>query len=239
MNFLRPLIEGKILKRYKRFLADIELKDGTIVIAHVPNTGSMKTCWAPGWKAMISDHRGSGRKLHYTLEMVHNGSSWIGVNTGWPNKIAKEAIEKKQLPEFSNYDTVLSEQKVGDSRIDLLLKDSKGTLPDKLSDKYVEIKNVTMLGDNQTAIFPDAVSVRGQKHLRELILLKQKGFGAAMLYIVQRQDVHSFKVAHEIDPVYAALLKEAYEAGVEIVVYQCSLNPHSINIDKKLPFIKN
>jgi sugar fermentation stimulation protein A len=231
MNFNHTLIEGNILKRYKRFFADVQTPNGEVLVAHVANTGSMKTCWAPGWPALLSDHRDSDRKLKYTLEMVHNGKSWIGVNTAWPNKLAQQAIEAGKLPEFKNYNIVIPEQKIGDSRIDLLLKSDDKKYPDQ----YVEIKNVTMLGDDGLAIFPDSVSERGQKHLRELTQIVESGGKAAMLFIIQRQDIKAFRAAAEIDPEYARLLKAARDAGVDIIAYRCDLGPKGIELVATVP----
>jgi sugar fermentation stimulation protein A len=228
MKFSQPLQEGKILKRYKRFFADIQLNN-EIVVAHVPNTGSMKTCWEPGWKALVSFHDDPKRKLKYTLEMTSNGKSWIGVNTSWPNKLAQEAISSGHIKELLGYSTITPEKTIGESRIDLYLT-GEGK-----KDCYVEIKNVT-LAQNQIALFPDAVSERGQKHLRELTHLSKSGHRACMLFIVQREDVTSFKPADAIDPEYGKLLREAAKAGVEILVYQCHLDVKGISLSKSLPY---
>jgi sugar fermentation stimulation protein A len=229
MKFDAPLIPGTIIKRYKRFLSDISLENGEIVCAHVPNTGSMTTCWEEGWPVMLSKSNNPDRKLPYTLEMLHNGSTWIGVNTGNPMKIAVEALNEKKIAELASYHEIKKEVKIGDSRIDLLLSND-------LTQCYVEIKNVTLLGENSQALFPDAVSERGSKHLLELIKLKKNGISAGMLYIIQREDVNHFSPATQIDPVYAKNLKMAFEAGVQIMPYQCSLSPNEIKIIKKLPF---
>lgn len=229
MKFTTSLQEGKIQNRYKRFFADIEMPSSEMVVAHVPNTGSMKTCWEPGWQALVSQNDDPKRKLKYTLEMISNGKSWIGVNTSWPNKLAVEAIKAGVISELADYENIQPEKKVGLSRIDLFL-----TSPN-LPDCYVEIKNVTMAQD-QTAIFPDAVSERGQKHLRELMELKKTGHRCCMLYIVQREDVKLFKPADEIDPQYGKLLRQAHQEGVEVLVYQCSLSRKEIVIDRTVPF---
>ena len=228
MKFETPVLKGKILKRYKRFLADIELENGEMITAHTANTGSMKTCWEPGWDVLVSFHDNPKRKLKYSLEMTHNGNSWIGVNTSLPNKLGKEAIEDGTIKELQGYKTLKPEAKIGKSRIDILLKDGPS------DECYVEIKNVTLLGEKKKALFPDSVSERGQKHLRELTELKKQGIRAAMLYIVQREDVNSFSPAKDIDPEYARLLKEAYDEGVEVLAYQCSLNEDEIKIQKPI-----
>ena len=237
MKFLTPLKEGTILKRYKRFLADIQLPSGEIITAHTANTGSMKTCWEPGWKAIISFHDNPKRKLKYSLEMTHNGKTWIGINTSLPNKLAKEAIENGLIKELKGYPFIKPEVKTGDSRIDLLL--SKEKEADTKKDQFfVEIKNVTLKGDDhqkKAALFPDAVSTRGQKHIQELIRLHKEGYNAALLFIVQREDVDYFSPAKEIDPVYSELLKKANKEGVLILAYQCSMSKKEIIVNRSIP----
>jgi sugar fermentation stimulation protein A len=232
MRFEAPAFEGKILKRYKRFFADVELADGQLITAHLANTGSMKACYEPGWRALVTYHDSPTRKLKYSLEMTGNDDTWIGVNTAIPNKLFKEALELKSLEPFADYDQIQPEYKIGDSRLDFFLQDSSS----KFADCYIEIKNVTLKGDNKVALFPDAKSERGQKHLQELIKLKIVGHRCAMVYIVQREDVTSFAPAIEIDPIYSKLLKEAVSAGVEIYPYQCKLSPQGISIKKLLPY---
>jgi sugar fermentation stimulation protein A len=230
MQFTQPLTEGKILSRYKRFFADIELENGEVVTAHTPNTGSMKTCWEPGWKALISHHDDPKRKLKYTLEMTHNGQSWIGVHTGRPNYIVYEAIDQGLIPELLGYEKIRKEVTIGNSRIDLCL--------DRADEKcYVEVKNVTLKGEDHwqgCALFPDGVSDRGLKHLHELIDIKKSGQRAVMFFLVQREDVNEFQPAYEIDPAYADALIQAQDSGVEILIYQCQLNDKEIKVIKKL-----
>ncbi|MBK25018.1 MAG: DNA/RNA nuclease SfsA [Halobacteriovorax sp.] len=230
MKFPTKLIKGKIIKRYKRFLADIELEDGQVVVAHTANTGSMKTCWEPGWKVLCSYHDDPKRKLKYSLELTNNGKSWILVNTSMPNKLAYEAVEKELIGELKGYDHIKPEAKIGKSRIDLLLTKETG------EKCYVEVKNVTLRGDDGGAQFPDGVTERGQKHLRELMEIKESGDRACMLYLVNRSDVDSFSPAEEIDPKYAQLLREAESAGVEILVYQTKITPSSVIVEKSLPY---
>jgi sugar fermentation stimulation protein A len=231
MNFDTPLIEGKILKRYKRFLADIELENGDIITAHTANTGSMKTCWEPGWNVLLSYHDNPNRKLKYSLELTNNGETWIGVNTSLPNKVAAEGILNGTVKELQGYSHLKPEAKVGKSRIDILLSN------DGENPCYVEVKNVTLLGENEQAIFPDAVSTRGQKHLEELTTLVQDGVRSAMLFVVNREDVSSFAPADQIDPTYGELLRKAAKSGVEILAYLCRVTPEGICLDKKLPVI--
>ncbi len=231
MKFSNPTMMATILDRYKRFLSDIELESGELVHAHVPNTGSMKTCWEKNWKVLISKNDDPKRKMKYTLELTHNGKAWICVNTALTNKIVKEALENGQIPELSSYKEIKPEKKVFESRIDFFLSQS-----DSHPDAYVEVKNVTLKGEGNLVLFPDSVSTRGQKHLRELTILKEQGFRACMLYIVNREDGEVFQPAKEIDPEYARLLIEAQKAGVEILVYKTNIDTDGITLGKKLEY---
>ena len=228
MKFKNELIEATLLNRYKRFLSDIELPSGEEICAHVPNTGRMDTCWAPGWKVYISHHDNPKRKLKYTLELTDNGKTLIGVNTSFTNKIAHEALSNKLIPELAEFDQIFPERKVLDSRIDFYLETSDGK-----RSAYVEVKNATLVR-NSVALFPDAVSTRGQKHIRDLIELKKQGHRSAMLYVINREDAKSFSPADEVDPVYSSLLREAAKEGVEIYAYSCKLNTKEIILHKKV-----
>ncbi len=230
MKFKDPLIKTKIIKRYKRFLSDLELSTGEIINAHVPNTGSMKTCWEPGWTAFVTKNDDPKRKMKYTWEITDTGEALICVNTNLPNKIVKEALENGQIREVSEYKTVISEKKVLDSRIDFFLQQ------EGLPDVYLEVKNVTLKGPQREALFPDAVSTRGQKHLRDLIELKKQGNRAIMLYLINRTDVDKFSPAADIDPEYARLLVEAQKAGVEILPYQTQITPEEIVVSNKVDY---
>lgn len=229
MHTYEPLLEGTLLKRYKRFLCDIVLKEtGQTVTAHCPNSGSMKGIPLAGSTAMLSHHPSPMRKLHYTLEMVHNGSIWIGVNTALPNLLAKHGIRSGIISELDGYPDIKREVKYSaNSRIDLLL--SHG---DDLC--YVEVKNVT-LTSGEHATFPDAVTTRGQKHLRDLIAMKQLGHRSAMLFIVQRTDCSLFRPAYEIDSAYAELFTTALNHGVEAYAYQVSVTPAQLSFVKQIP----
>ena len=237
MKYDHPLTPGKILKRYKRFLADVRLENGEVITAHTPNTGSMKTCWEPEWDVLLSYHDSPTRKLKYGLEMTHNGKTWINVNTSMTNKIALEALKNGQIKEMEKYSFFKPEVKIGQSRIDILAFNGPDENPKNATEKcYIEVKNVTLLGEKSTALFPDAVSTRGQKHLRELIEIKKSGHESAMLYIINREDTSSFAPAHEIDPEYAELLTQAEKAGVQILPYRCHLNESEVVIDQLVPY---
>lgn len=229
MKWDTPLKEAVLLKRYKRFLADC-LIDGEPFTVHVPNTGSMQSCWEPNWKCAVSTSSNLKRKMPHTLELIHNGESWIGVNTGNANKLTKEWLAQGLLPELAGYKTIQPEKKVGESRVDFYLENHPAHPP-----CYVEVKNVTLKLAG-IAQFPDSVTERGQKHLRELMDLKSKGFRAVMLFVVQREDVSSFRPAKTLDPKYSQLLKEAHSRGVEILVYQCRMGVQELGPGNSLPF---
>lgn len=237
MKYQTQLTPGKILKRYQRFLADIRLESGEIITAHTPNTGSMKTCWEPEWSVLLSYHNSPNRKLKYGLEMTNNGKTWINVNTSLTNKIALEALQNKKIPELAHYQFFKPEVKIGQSRIDILAFNAPEDNHKLATEKcFIEVKNVTLLGENNTALFPDAVSTRGQKHLKELIEIKKAGNDSAMLYVINREDAYSFSTANDIDPEYAKLLKVAEKAGVKILPYQCKINESEVVIDQLLPY---
>ncbi len=227
MKFDKKLVPGKIIKRYKRFLMDLEV-GGEIITAHIANTGSMKTCWQEGWDAMLYPHDNPKRKYKYSVEIVHNRKSWINVNTHATNKIVKEALENRMISELTGDYSIRSEYKVGNSRFDFLVEDSGGKT-------FVEVKNVTLAGDNGEVLFPDSVSTRGQKHLRELMDLKRQGHRAMMLYVVSREDGCSFSIARDIDSQYGELFDQARLEGVEIAVYQCVVNPNEVRLYKSMP----
>jgi len=231
MKFSAPLTEGLFVKRYKRFFADV-LVDGKIVVAHTANTGTMKSCLGENWPAILSYHDSPTRKLKYSLEMIHNGKTWIGINTSLTNSLAIEAIQNGTIKELQGYKELKPEVKVGNSRIDILLSDP--TNKKTPYQCYVEVKNVTLNDGLGNCLFPDAVTERGQKHLKELIQLKSEGIRAVMLFIVQREDCHAFKIENEIDPAYSKLLKEAIVSGVEVLVYVCKLSKEEIVVDRKI-----
>lgn len=234
MKFKSPLIAGIFIKRYKRFFADISL-EGEIVVAHTANTGTMTNCLGENWPALLSYHNSPTRKLKYSFEMISNGKSWIGINTSLTNKLAIEGIQNGVIKELQGYDELKPEAKIGQSRIDILL--TRNGLSESNERCYVEVKNVTLNDENGNCLFPDAVTERGQKHLRELMSLKAQGIRTVMLFIVQREDVNAFKIENPIDPIYCELLREAMISGVEVLVYRCKLNPEEIFVHQKLEII--
>jgi len=234
MIFPDPLIRGRLIKRYKRFLTDVELDDGSVVVAHCANSGSMESVNEPGAEVWLSPARNPDRKLKFTWEMIRIADTLVGINTALPNLIVSEAIEAGKVGELTGYASLRREVKYGkNSRIDILLED------DAKPRCYVEVKNTTMRRDLQAgpAEFPDAVTSRGAKHLVELSDMVADGHRAVMFYLVQREDAKAFTVAGDIDPTYAEELKKAMKAGVEVVCYDCSLNPEEISVNGKLPVL--
>lgn len=224
------LFHGKLLKRYKRFLADIILDDGQTITAHVPNSGKMTSTIEDACDVWVSFHNNPKRKLKYTLELTKIDNQLICTNTGHANKVAIEAIKNGTIKELQGYDSLKPEQKYGqNSRIDILLEDSSG------KKCYVEVKSVTLKLDDSLA-FPDAVTTRGTKHLNELCDMALKGHRAVMLYVVQRTDNLPFRLAHEIDENYVNTFKKVTKNGVEVLVYQSDITLEDINISKKIEF---
>jgi sugar fermentation stimulation protein A len=227
MKITQPLQKGTLIKRYKRFLADIQTEDQVLTV-HCPNSGSMKGLADTGNPVWISLAENPNRKLSYTLEFIEINGSLVGINTHRPNKIVHEALIQKKISSLSSYTKIQQEVRYGkNSRIDLFLTETG------LPNAYVEIKNVT-LKEKNTALFPDAVTARGTKHLKELMEMKAQGHRAIMLYLIQREDCQIFSIAKDIDSLYATTLKQAIEAGVEILAYQCNLTPKEILLDKEI-----
>ena len=236
MKFHAPLLKGRLIKRYKRFMADVELETGETVTAHCANSGSMLSVNEPGSEVWISPAKNPDRKLKYTWELIRIGRSLVGINTGHPNALVAEAIAAGKIKELKGYAGLRREVKYGkNSRIDILLEDDKKGLC------YVEIKNVTMrrdLGRGKPVEFPDGVTARGAKHLVELSDMVKDGHRAVMFYLVQRGDgAAGVTIARDIDPAYGDALDKAKAAGVEIVAYGCKLNPEGITVAKPLPFL--
>jgi sugar fermentation stimulation protein A len=225
-----PLVPGRLLRRYKRFLADVELSDGTVVTAHCPNSGSMLGCAAPGNPVLLSRSDNPARKLPYTWELVHVDNCWVGINTGLPNRLVREGIERGIVTELQGYGRIRQEVCYGAerSRIDLLLEDP-GLC-------YVEVKNVTLVEDG-VARFPDAATTRGQKHLRELMAMVKSGARAVNFFVVQHAAARAVGPADAIDPAYGRLLRQAAGAGVELLAYQASVTPTDIALCRALPIV--
>ncbi len=231
MEFQTPLIEGVLIKRYKRFLADIQLSNNDIVTAHTSNTGAMLGCSRPGLKTWLKDTKNPKRKYPYSWELVQTESgTTVGINTLLANKLVLEGMRRGIISDTNKYTRIRSEVRYIDksSRIDFLLQSPE------LPDCFLEVKNVTLVKDN-AAYFPDAVSLRGLKHLRVLIDNVKNGNRSIMLYCIQRNDAKTFSPARHIHPEYANLLGEAVDSGVEALAYQCNISPTNIDITTSVP----
>lgn len=228
MKFKKPLVSGVLLKRYKRFLADIQLFNGSIVTAHCPNTGSMLGCSDPGSRVFLSQQPHFTRKYPYTWELVRVGKTWVGINTSLTNRLVEEGLKNRKIRSLMGYSTLKREATVRNSRIDFLLSDG-----DRMC--YVEVKNVT-LGKDGVAYFPDSVTQRGTKHLKDLQYLKGKGHRGVICFVVQREDCRLFKPADHLDPIYGKTLRKVYQKGVEIIVCGAKVSSKEIAIHQFLPF---
>ena len=232
MKFPDPLIRARLIKRYKRFLSDHELEDGSIVTAHCANTGTMLGLTEPGAETWLSPARNPERNLRFSWEMIRatpGKSGLVGIHTAHPNGIVAEAIAAGRVAELAGYDNIRREVRYGkNSRIDLLLE------KDDAAPCYVEVKNVHLRRHGELAEFPDAVTARGAKHLRELATVAEDGARAVMLYLVQRADCSSFAFAGDIDPDYATAFADARRRGVEALCYACRLSTREITLERSL-----
>ena len=224
------LISGTLIKRYNRFLADVKLRNHQNVTAHCPNSGSMKGCSEPGRTVYLSRHNNPKRKLKYTWELIEMPTSLVGVNTMVPNRLVYNSIRSSKVKELLGYERVVREVTTGKgSRLDLRLE-KNGTEP-----CYVEVKNCTLV-ENGVAYFPDAVTSRGLKHLRELRKLHRQGCRCAMFFLIQRMDAKRFEPADHIDPDYGKGLRKAAKDGVEIIVYDTNIDLKGIRLNRKIPY---
>jgi len=233
MLFKSPLVEARLIRRYKRFLADIEFHDGSLATASCPNTGSMMGLAEPGSRVWLTHAPSPLRKYDYTWELTENAKGvLIGINTSRPNALVAEAIEAGMIKELSGYSTIRRECKYGaeGSRIDLLLERSDASC-------YVEVKNVTAAVTDGIALFPDAVTERGCKHLRELMMMVSLNHRAVLVFCVQRGDVTEVRPADDIDPVYGKTLREAIAAGVEVIAYRAEVGIAGIVIGNRIPVV--
>ena len=224
------LIPGILVKRYKRFLADVEIKEGKVVTAHCPNTGSMQGCSEPGRPVYLSHHDNPKRKLNYTWELIEMPTSLVGINTLIPNRLVFASIKAGLIPELSGYEIAKREVNIGrHSRIDLLLTNGD------YERCYIEIKNCTLVKDG-IAFFPDAVTSRGLKHITELEALVDAGYRCVMFYFIQRMDAKVFKPADQIDADYGEGLRRGAKHGIEVLAYDVDLDLRGIALNRRLPF---
>ncbi|MFZ5775715.1 MAG: DNA/RNA nuclease SfsA [Thermodesulfobacteriota bacterium] len=227
MRFANPLIPGRLIRRYKRFLADVELDAGGLLTAHCPNSGSMLGCDEPGSPVLLSRSDNPGRKYPHTLELVRVGETWVGINTSRTNGLVAEGIAAGVVKELAGATTIRPEVRVSQrSRLDFLLTIEGAPV-------YLEVKNCT-LAVGRAAMFPDAVTTRGARHLEELLALRRNGQRAVVLFCVQREDVQWFSPASHLDPAYAEGLRIAMAGGVEALAYRAILSPEEIRLAHRL-----
>ena len=237
MKFDPPLQRAKLIRRYKRFMADVELADGSVITLHCPNTGSMKNCQPAGAAVLYSDSGNPARKYRHTLEAVQVAHGhWAGINTARTNQLVAEAILERRIPGLKRYTALRREVTFADSRFDIALDHADGT------HTYIEVKNVT-LGpaedepDHGVIAFPDAVTERGQKHLLTLMEVVRQGHRAVLLFCVQHTGARAFRPADEVDPRYGESLREAAAAGVKILAWNTSIDPSLFRLDAAVPLL--
>ena len=232
MKLPSPLVTGRLIKRYKRFLADVELDSGETITAHCANPGSMMGLATPGSPVWLSKSTNPKRKLAYSWELIETDGILVGINTGHPNALVREAIEAGTVSELVGYGTLRREVKYGqNSRIDILLES------DGKPDCYVEVKNVHLLRRPGLAEFPDSVTARGAKHLRELTDMVAAGHRAVMFYLIQRGDADKFAFARDIDSNYGTAFDAAIAVGVEAIAYRCLISTAEIRVETPIQML--
>ena len=229
MKFKERLLQGTLIKRYKRFFVDIKYKN-KIITGHCPNTGSMMGLLNEGNKIWFSRSDNLSRKLKYTLEIIEVGKKMIGINTLLTNKIVFEALSQKKIKNFVKFNNIKPEVKFSDkTRFDFLVSDNKEKC-------FLEVKNVTLSRKDKIAEFPDAITSRGTKHLKELIIAKQRGFQSYILYLIQREDCKSFRIAKDIDKDYKIAFDKALKKGVKIICYDCKISTEEIKLNNRINY---
>ncbi len=230
MNFDETLISGEFIKRYKRFFVDVKIKRKTVT-AHCPNTGSMMGLLDKGNKVWLTKSKNSHRKLKYTLQIIEDKKNKVGINTHLTNKIVFEALNKKDIKNFKNSYTIKREVKFGKkTRFDFLISQ-------KNKKSFIEVKNVTLSRFKGKAEFPDSVTERGQKHIKELLLASKKGYEIFLLFVIQRNDCSKFEIAKDIDPNYYELLKKAVKKKLNVVCYDCKFSSKGIKLNREIKII--
>ena len=229
MKFKERLLQGTLIKRYKRFFVDIKYKN-KIITGHCPNTGSMLGLLNIGNKIWFSRSDNLSRKLKYTLEIIEVGKKMIGINTLLTNKIVFEALSQKKIKNLAKFNNIKPEVKFSDkTRFDFLISDNKEKC-------FLEVKNVTLSRKDEIAEFPDAITSRGTKHLKELIIAKQRGFESYILYLIQREDCKSFRIAKDIDEDYKIAFDKALKKGVKIICYDCKISTEEIKLNNRINY---
>jgi sugar fermentation stimulation protein A len=229
MKFNKKLLQGTLIKRYKRFFVDIKYKNKTIT-AHCPNSGSMMGLLNKGNIVWFSESDNPKRKLKYTLQIVVINNKPVGINTHLSNKIVLESLKNKKIKNLIRFANIKSEIKFSDNtRFDFLISNNKEKC-------FLEVKNVTLLRQDNIAEFPDAITTRGTKHLKELIEAKRKGYESCLLYLIQREDCETFKIANDIDQEYKIAFNMAIENGVRILCYDCKLSNEEIILNNQINY---
>tara|TARA_R110002073_G_scaffold57704_4_gene146424 strand:+ start:2272 stop:2973 length:702 start_codon:yes stop_codon:yes gene_type:complete len=232
MQFSTPLVPGRLIRRYMRFLADVELDNGKVVKAHCPNPGSMMGLKDAGLRVWLERNDDPRKKLDYGWRLIEMGDTWVGIDTGAANKVVGEALVAGRVPQLAGFDTIRAEVKYGtNSRIDFLLAGVGG-------ETYVEVKSVTLSRQAGLAEFPDSVTARGTKHLKELARIAQNGQRAVMLFLVQRTDCTRVTLAADIDPTYAAAFDVAMRAGVQVICHTADITAQGVTLGGALPFTR-
>ncbi len=227
MKFNETLIAGKFIKRYKRFFVDVKIGNEKVV-AHCPNTGSMMGLLKKGNNVWISKSNNPKRKLKYTLQIIEDQKSKVGINTHLTNKIVFEALDKRAIKNFENLDKIQSEVKFGkNTRFDFLITE-------KYKKTFIEVKNVTLCREKKIAEFPDAITSRGSKHIQELLQANKKGYKIYLFFVIQRNDCNKFKLAKDIDPEYCELLLKAVKKNLKILCYDCKFSPKGIELNREI-----
>ena len=227
MKFNETLIAGKFIKRYKRFFVDVKIGNEKVV-AHCPNTGSMMGLLKKGNNVWISKSNNPKRKLKYTLQIIEDQKSKVGINTHLTNKIVFEALDKRAIKNFENLDKIQSEVKFGkNTRFDFLITE-------KYKKTFIEVKNVTLCREKKIAEFPDAITSRGSKHIQELLEANKKGYKIYLFFVIQRNDCNKFKLAKDIDPEYCELLLKAVKKNLKILCYDCKFSPKGIELNREI-----
>lgn len=233
MTFAAPLVRGRLIRRYNRFLADVVLDSGEAVTAHCPNTGAMLGLNAPGLPVWLEPTDSPTRKLRFGWRLVElPGGHWAGIDTQTPNRVAGEALRARAIPALAAYGTLRAEVRYGArSRVDFLLEEAG------LPPVYVEVKNVHLRRTGTLAEFPDSVTTRGATHLAELATMRARGARAVMLYVIQRTDCDALAMAADLDPAYAAAFAAARAAGVEMLAHRCAIGPAAVTLDGPVPVL--
>lgn len=231
MEFQQTLIQATLIRRYKRFLADVILPGGEVTTVHCPDSGAMRGCCDPGSRIWLSRSENKARKYPLTWELIEVSSGVLAaINASMTNRLVEQAIQLGQIEELRGYEHLKREPRVDQGRLDFLLRDNDR------ADCYLEVKSLTAAADPDTAMFPDAISTRARRHLEQLMDLKQAGSRAVLLFCVKRPDLHRVRPAAEIDPVFAATLALAACSGVEILAWGCRVSPSGIGLDRRLVF---